>query len=83
MAPSDEVDDTVIPNPIYREVKAWIAQKEAYELKHNQRADLTGAQRNALETLRLPSHLLPTVGNTNWVGLLNGKSSYVPKNLPR
>lgn len=62
---------TTVPNPIYREVKAWIAEKEAYERKHNRRAPLTNAQRSALETLRLPSRLLPAVGNTNWVGFLN------------
>lgn len=60
-----------VPNPIYQQVKAWIAEKEAYELKHNRRAPLTNAQRSALEVLRQPSRQFPAVGNTNWVGLLN------------
>lgn len=67
-----EVDDTTtVPNPIYAQVKAWIAQKEAYELQHQRRAPLTPAQRNALEALRMLSPRLPAVGHTNWVGWLN------------
>lgn len=66
-----EVGDTTVPNPIYGQVKAWIAQKEAYELQHQRRAPLTPAQRNALDALRMLSPRLPAVGHANWVGWLN------------
>lgn len=66
-----EVDDTTVPNPIYGQVKAWIAQKEAYEIQHQRRAPLTPAQRTALEALCLPSPRLPALGHTNWVGWLD------------
>lgn len=56
---------------LYKEVKAWISQQEAFEAEHNVPAHLTHAQRRALEALRPPvSH---TTGTVNYVGLLQGK----------
>lgn len=71
---------------IYQEVKAWIAQQEAFEAQYNRPAPLTDAQRMALLNLRLatttptpsPPSLSPAVppgSPVNYVGILTGKSN--------
>lgn len=64
-------DTLTLPDPIYGEVKAWIALQEDYERQNLKRAPLTNAQRAALEALRPLPRRLPSVGNANWVGILN------------
>lgn len=74
---------------IYQEVKAWIAQQEAFEAQHNKPAPLTDVQRMALQALRLPiaNPSPPTpppptnaaaVGGPNYVGLLMGMACSTP-----
>lgn len=68
---------------IYQEVKAWIAQQEAFEAQYNKPAPLTDAQRMALQNLRLPTATpSPTPSSpspafagssgVNYVGILMG-----------
>ncbi|KAK7740551.1 hypothetical protein SLS53_005395 [Cytospora paraplurivora] len=64
------VDDT---SSIYAEVKAWIAQQEAYEATTKTPAPLTNAQRKALEVLRIPIALPspPELDDVDYISLLN------------
>lgn len=48
-------DGSMALTVIYQEVKAWIAQQEAYEAQYNKPAPLTDVQRMALHALRLPT----------------------------
>lgn len=54
MAMTAEVESTTSA-VLYQEVKAWIAQQEAFEAQYNKPAPLTDVQRLALEVLRLPA----------------------------
>lgn len=58
---------------LYAEVKAWIAQQEAFEKATKTPAPLTNAQRKALEVLRLPLSVTPPpeLGNVDYISLLN------------
>ncbi|ROW04609.1 hypothetical protein VPNG_07454 [Cytospora leucostoma] len=58
---------------IYAEVKAWIAQQEAYEATTKTPAPLTNAQRKALEVLRIPIALPspPELDDVDYISLLN------------
>lgn len=77
---------------IYQEVKAWIAQQEAFEAQHNKPAPLTNAQRIALQNLHLATSTstppLPSlspavaVGSpVNYVGILMGMSNPLAINI--
>ena len=46
--------DQVLPNPLYAEVRAFLAEQEAYEIRNRRPAHLTIAQKKALVTLRPP-----------------------------
>ncbi|ROW12278.1 hypothetical protein VMCG_00440 [Cytospora schulzeri] len=58
---------------LYAEVKAWIAQQEAFEKATRTPARLTNAQRKALETLRVPLSVTPPpeLGDMDYVSLLH------------
>lgn len=58
---------------MYAEVKAWIAQQEAFEKATKTPAPLTNAQRKALEVLRLPLSVTPPpeLGHVDYISLLN------------
>lgn len=57
------------PNPLYQEVKAWVAEQEAFEVANQTPAPLTDVQRMFLEDFcaRPP---LPDIGQMDYVSLL-------------
>lgn len=74
MDPKMSLSDT---STLYAQVKAWIAQQEAFEQTAKQPAPLTNAQRKALELLRAPISVTPPpeLGDVDYVSLLNSKYS--------
>ncbi|KAJ0109252.1 rrna-processing protein efg1 [Diaporthe amygdali] len=62
-------NDPPFPNPLYQEVKAWVAEQEAYELTNQAPAHLTDAQRVFLDSFRAKSPL-PEIGQVDYVSLL-------------
>ncbi|KUI62151.1 hypothetical protein VP1G_09297 [Cytospora mali] len=58
---------------LYAEVRAWIAQQEAYQAATRKPARLTNAQRKALEALRVPltTSPPPEIGDVDYISLLN------------
>ncbi|KAL0931811.1 uncharacterized protein CTRU02_212764 [Colletotrichum truncatum] len=53
-------------------LKAWIAQKEAYEAQHGRPAPLTDVEASAIAVLLQPApRPEPVIGKENWIGVLN------------
>lgn len=61
--------DAAFPNALYQEVKAWIAEQEAFEVANRAPAPLTDVQRMFLEGFR-PQPPAPDTGNMDYVSLL-------------
>lgn len=66
---------TTAPRTDWAALKAWVAEKEAFEAHTGHPAPLTEEQAQAIAVLLRPaSRPEPTLGGQNWIGHLNRES---------